>query len=152
MRSIYNLSFGWIGLFLLLAGAYSCSSASMNTGAEDPLPSWNEGESKQSILGFVRDVTDPSSGSYVALPERIAVFDNDGNLWSEQPAYFQLFFAMDRVKEMAADHPEWLTTQPFQSILENDMETFASFGEHGIAGGGYGHTRGTILQKSLRVL
>lgn len=119
-------------MYVLLIVAYSCSSGSANVGPEDPLPSWNEGETKRAIMDFVEDVTNPSCDCFVAVPDRIAVFDNDGNLWSEQPAYFQLFFAIDRVKEMAVDHPEWKTQQPFQSILEDDLETFASFGEHGI--------------------
>jgi len=98
----------------------------------DPLPSWNPGNTKEAILDFVQDVSNEQSQNFVPVEDRIAVFDNDGNLWSEQPAYFQLFFAIDRVKELAPEHPEWLTTQPFQSILEDDLETFASFGEHGI--------------------
>ena len=74
--------------------------------AADPLPSWNEGPAKKSILEFVAAVTDKNSKDYVAPAERIATFDNDGTLWSEKPLYFQLLFAMDRVKEVAADHPE----------------------------------------------
>jgi hypothetical protein len=69
---------------------------------------------------------------FVPVSERIAVFDNDGTLWSEQPMYFQLFFAIDRVKAMAADHPEWKDKQPFKALLENDMKTFMSYGEHGL--------------------
>jgi phosphoserine phosphatase len=98
----------------------------------DPLPSWIKGSAKQAILDFVQDVTNPTCDCFVAVPDRIAVFDNDGNLWSEQPAYFQLYFAWDRVREMAPLHPEWSTQQPFQSILEDDLETFMSFGEFGI--------------------
>ncbi len=119
---------------------------------DDPLPSWNEGKTKRAITDFVEDVTNPTCDCFVAVPDRIAVFDNDGNLWSEQPAYFQFFFAIDRVKEMAADHPEWLTTQPFQSILENDLETFAGFGEHGILEVRDGHAMQEILPRSLKVL
>ncbi|MFO7668748.1 MAG: HAD family hydrolase [Bacteroidales bacterium] len=118
-------------LVLMFAG-FSCSSGPMNTGPEDILPSWNDGLTKQAIMDFVQDVTNPDGDYFVEIPDRIAVFDNDGNLWSEQPNYFQFGFAMDRVKAMAADHPRWRTTQPFQSILENDLETFAGFGEHGI--------------------
>ena len=111
----------------------SCTNSSQKEVVEtDPLPSWNQGGTKDAILKFIEDVTNDQSPDFVPIPERIAVFDNDGNLWSEQPAYFQLFFAIDRVKELAPRHPEWLTTQPFQSILEDDLETFASFGEHGI--------------------
>ena len=73
----------------------------------DPLPSWNEGPAKARIVGFVQAVTDKGSKDYVAPVDRIAVFDNDGTLWSEQPAYFQLLFAIDRVKALATKHPEW---------------------------------------------
>ena len=98
----------------------------------DSLPSWNDGPSKNAITAFVRAVTDKSSPDYVQPSERIAVFDNDGTLWSEQPIYFQLFFAMDRVKELAADHPEWQNQQPFQAVLEGDMKTLAASGEKGL--------------------
>ncbi len=100
--------------------------------AANPLPSWNDGTSKQDIINFVTAVTDKSSSDYIDPRERIAVFDNDGTLWSEQPAYFQLFFTMDRIKDMAADHPEWKTTQPFQAVLEGDMKAVAASGEKGI--------------------
>jgi phosphoglycolate phosphatase-like HAD superfamily hydrolase len=97
----------------------------------DPLPSWNEGNTKTAILEYVATVT-REGDNFIPISERIAVFDNDGNLWSEQPAYFQLFFAMDRVKTLAPEHPEWKTTQPYQSVLEDDMATLASFGMKGI--------------------
>ncbi|MBL4903246.1 MAG: haloacid dehalogenase-like hydrolase [Desulfocapsa sp.] len=111
-------------LFFLL------TTAAMAT--TDPLPSWNDGVSKSAITSFVQAVTDKSSSDYVQPSERIAVFDNDGTLWSEQPAYFQLYFAMDRVKEMAADHPEWKNQQPFQAVLEGDMKALAASGEKGL--------------------
>lgn len=98
----------------------------------DPLPSWNDGEVKSDIMKFIEAVTTSSSADFVAIPDRIAVFDNDGTLWSEQPAYFQLLFAIDRIKAMAPDHPEWKSQQPFQAVLEGDMETVASSGMHGI--------------------
>jgi phosphoglycolate phosphatase-like HAD superfamily hydrolase len=98
----------------------------------DPLPSWNHGDAKQSIFDFVIRVTDPASSDFVPEAERIAVFDNDGTLWAEQPAYFQLIFAMDRVMALAPEHPEWKTTQPFQAVLEGDMEALAASGEHGL--------------------
>jgi hypothetical protein len=101
-------------------------------GTMDPLPSWNEGATKQAILDYVTSVTTEGSANFIPVSERIATFDNDGNLWSEQPAYFQLFFAIDRIKALAPEHPEWKTTQPYQSVLENDMKTLMSFGEHGL--------------------
>ncbi|SIO04471.1 HAD family hydrolase [Algoriphagus halophilus] len=96
------------------------------------LVSWNEGPTKQAIIDYVMDVTNPSSSNFIPVEDRIATFDNDGNLWSEQPAYFQLFFAIDRVKALASEHPEWSTQQPFKSVLENDMKTLSTFGEHGL--------------------
>jgi phosphoglycolate phosphatase-like HAD superfamily hydrolase len=98
----------------------------------DPLASWNDGENKSAIMGFVSRVTDPAGPDFVPEAERIAVFDNDGCLWSEQPMYFQLFFAIDRVKAMAFEHPEWATTQPFQAVLENDLDALLGSGEHGL--------------------
>jgi phosphoserine phosphatase len=95
----------------------------------DPLSSWNEGVSKQSILNYVTATTDPKSPDFIPEVDRIAVFDNDGTLWSEQPAYFQLLFALDRVKALAPQHPEWKTTQPFQAVLEDDMKTLLSSGQ-----------------------
>ena len=98
----------------------------------DPLQSWNEGATKQAIIAYVNDVTTEGSENFIPVSERIATFDNDGNLWSEKPAYFQLFFAMDRIKVLAPEHPEWKTTQPYQAVLENDMKTLMSYGEHGL--------------------
>jgi hypothetical protein len=121
-----------IAFILLIAIIASCSQKLTNKEALDPLPSWSEGETKASIISFVEEVTDDQSNNYVAVPDRVAVFDNDGNLWSEKPIYFQLFFAIDMVKALAEEHPEWETLQPFKSVLENDLETLAAFGEHGI--------------------
>jgi phosphoserine phosphatase len=98
----------------------------------DPLPSWRPGPAKSRIVAFVKKVTDDASPHYVPVSRRIAVFDNDGTLWSEQPAYFQLLFAVDRVKAMAPRHPEWATTQPFKAALEGDMKALAAAGEKGL--------------------
>jgi len=98
----------------------------------DPLPSWNDGAAKARILEFVRAVTVAGTPTFVPPAERIAVFDNDGTLWSEQPAYFQLLFALDRVKALASNHPEWKTKQPFKAALEGDMKALAASGEHGL--------------------
>lgn len=118
-------------IFLATLGCTS-TTTELNETVEDPLPSWNQGSTREAILDFIQAVTDEQGPDFIPVADRVAVFDNDGNLWSEQPAYFQLFFAIDRVKALAAEHPEWQDTQPFQSILEDDLETFASFGEHGI--------------------
>ncbi len=105
---------------------------SVEVSAIDPLPSWNDTSTKKEIIAYVDAVTDKNNPNFIPIADRIGTFDNDGNLWSEQPAYFQLFFAIDRVKAMAADHPEWKNEQPFKAVLENDMEELAKQGEHGL--------------------
>jgi len=102
------------------------------THAQDTLASWNDGTSKKNIITYVTSVTDPKSADFIPEVDRIAVFDNDGTLWSEQPAYFQLFFAMDRVKALASEHPEWKTTQPFKAVLEDDMNALMAGGTKGL--------------------
>ncbi len=106
--------------------------AATNAWATDPLPSWNEGKSKQAILQFVADVTTEGGPHYVAPAERIATFDNDGTLWVEYPMYTQAMFAFDRVKELAPKHPEWKTAQPFKALLEGDMKTVGASGIKGL--------------------
>jgi len=102
--------------------------------ATDPLPSWNEGATKKAIVDFVARVTETGSPGFVPVPERIATFDNDGTLWSEKPVPFQLLFAFDQVKAMAAKHPEWTTREPFASVLKGDMAGVAAAGEKGVLG------------------
>ena len=97
--------------------------------AADPLPSWNDGAAKQSILRFVAKVTREGSPDFVPPAERIAVFDNDGTLWAEQPMYFQFLFVLDRIKELAPRHPEWKTQEPFASLLKGDMKAVLAGGE-----------------------
>ncbi len=103
-----------------------------NSVSPDPLPSWNEGDTKNAIIDFVNRVTVDGSPDFVPVANRIATFDNDGNLWSEQPLYFQLSFALDRVKELASDHPEWKQKQPFKGVLEEDMNAVLASGTHGL--------------------
>jgi hypothetical protein len=91
-------------------------------GTGDPLPSWNDGQAKQSIVAFVARVTKADSPDFVPPAERIAVFDYDGTLWSEQPMYFQVLFALDRVKALAPRHPEWKDEEPFASLLKGDVK------------------------------
>ena len=98
----------------------------------DPLPSWNDGPVKRAILDFVPRVTTAGGADFVPVPERIATFDNDGTLWTEQPNYFQIIFAMDRVKAKAAQHPEWRTTEPFRYVLADDRAALAAIGEKGM--------------------
>jgi phosphoglycolate phosphatase-like HAD superfamily hydrolase len=99
---------------------------------QNTLPSWNDGPSKQAIMDFVTRTTTQGSADFVEPAERIAVFDNDGTLWAEQPAYFQLLFAIDRVKAMAKDHPEWQDQQPFKSAISGDMEALLASGKEGL--------------------
>ncbi|MFY3329370.1 HAD family hydrolase [Achromobacter xylosoxidans] len=96
------------------------------------LPSWNDGPSRRAIVDFVRTVTTPGGAGYVAEADRIAVFDNDGTLWSEQPAYFELLFSLDRVKEMAPSHPQWRREQPYQAALAGDHAALAASGTEGL--------------------
>lgn len=93
------------------------------------LPSWNDGAARSRLVEFVERVTDPGDPDYVPPAERIAVFDNDGTLWAEQPAYFQLFFALDRVKALAPQHPQWKTEEPFAALLRGDLGAALAGGE-----------------------
>jgi hypothetical protein len=100
--------------------------------AQDLLPSWNDGLAKKTIVEFVGKVTKEGGPDFVSPGERVAVFDNDGTLWSEKPVYFQLLFAIDRVKVLAPKHPEWKTNQPFKAVLEHDMKALEASGEKGL--------------------
>jgi hypothetical protein len=100
--------------------------------AADPLPSWNAGAAKQAITAFVARVTTPGGEGFVPPAQRIAVFDNDGTLWAEQPAYVQILFAIDRVKALAGEHPEWKTKLPFRAALAGDLPALAASGERGL--------------------
>ncbi|MFC6631937.1 HAD family hydrolase [Microbulbifer taiwanensis] len=102
-----------LGLMLSFLGFSVVSAA-------DPLPSWNDGKTKQSVIAFVEKVTKEGSPEFVPADRRIATFDNDGTLWAEQPLYFQLIYAIDKVKEMAPQHPEWKKKEPFASIIRGD--------------------------------
>jgi phosphoglycolate phosphatase-like HAD superfamily hydrolase len=102
------------------------------TQAADTLPSWNDGTAKQSIVDFVARVTKAGSPDFVPESQRIATFDNDGTLWAEQPMYFQVVFALDRVKALAPQHPEWQTTEPFASLLKGDLHAAFAGGERSI--------------------
>ena len=104
----------------------SCAPATES----DALPSWNESAAKANILAFVQQVTDSTNAGFVPIAERVAVFDNDGTLWAEQPMYFQLAFAMDRARAMAPEHPEWTTTPPFSAILSDDPAALAGLTTH----------------------
>ena len=117
-----------LSLYILLVSS-NIIHAQSNQKNIDPLPSWNEGVSKKSITDFVTKTTQDGNKEFIPVTDRIACFDNDGTLWTEQPMYFQLAFAIDRIKAMAPEHPEWKTTQPFQALLEGDMKTVMAGGE-----------------------
>jgi hypothetical protein len=113
---------GWLVTWWLLPGAL----------AAEPLPSWRDGAARRAIVSFVERVTRPGGPDFVAPAERIAVFDNDGTLWSEQPMYVQLAFALDRVKALVPQHPEWNAKEPFRSALAGDLAGLAKSGEKGL--------------------
>ena len=128
-----------IPLFALVVMA--CNTPSQNADSNlistvesitDPLPSWNEGANKEAIIQYVKTVTDKNSKDYIAPSDLIATFDNDGTLWSEQPLYFQLFFAIDRITELAPEHPEWESEEPFSSVLKGDLNGALAGGEESI--------------------
>jgi hypothetical protein len=104
-------------------------SATAEAAAGDPLPSWNDTETRRAIVAFVDRVTKPGSPDFVPEAERVATFDNDGTLWAEQPMYFQFLFALDRVKILAPSHPEWTDKEPFASLLKGDMRRALAGGE-----------------------
>jgi phosphoglycolate phosphatase-like HAD superfamily hydrolase len=116
----------------ILAGLLMFAAQPIAAQSSDPLPSWNNGASKQAIRAFVRKVVRTGSADYVPPARRIATFDNDGTLWGEQPFYFQFLFAVDRVKAMAPQRPEWKDKEPFASVLRGDLKTALAGGEHAI--------------------
>ncbi|MDC7785954.1 HAD family hydrolase [Rhodoplanes sp. TEM] len=115
------------GVALLAALSLGCALAQA-----DPLPSWTDGTAKAAIVDFVARATTPGSADHVAPAERVAVFDNDGTLWAEKPVYFQFMFAIDRVRALAAQNPEWKVKQPFKAAIEGDVDTLAASGEKGL--------------------
>lgn len=121
---------GLVPALLQQASAQADPSTPLGTG---PLPSWNDGAAKKSILEFVAKVTKKRGPEFVPPMERIAVFDNDGTLWAEQPFYFQGLFVFDRVRALAPQHPEWKDKQPFKAAIENDMKTLSAAGLPGLS-------------------
>jgi hypothetical protein len=117
---------------VLALGLFGGAVVDVRAAGPDPLPSWNDGPTKQSILDFVAAVTKEGGPDYVAPAERVATFDNDGTLWIEQPIYTQFAFAIDRVKATSNQHPEWKTQKPFASILKGDLKGLAASGEKGM--------------------
>jgi hypothetical protein len=119
-------------LGLTVAFMWALTFTANNAHAADPLASWNDGKAKESIIAFVEKVASKGSADFVPASERIATFDNDGCLWAEQPMYFQAFFVFDRIKELAPQHPEWKTKEPFASVLKGDVTTALAGGEHAL--------------------
>ena len=143
MRITKNVTLLFASLMIVSAIIGSCSAPTVRTNASSSaapvsvkaasaLPSWAEGPTKSAIIQFVQDVTKQGGPHYVRPEERIATFDNDGTLWVEYPMYTQVLFAFDRVKELAPQHPEWKTTQPFKALLEGDMKTVGASGMKGL--------------------
>jgi phosphoserine phosphatase len=136
MKTTRRLYFPVIALLVALAFAAITARAALSAEAlakaGDPLPSWNNGPTKQSVLAFVEKVTKPGSPDFVPVPGRIAVFDNDGTLWCEKPLPVQLYFVLDRVKALAPQHPDWQTNEPFASILKGDVKAALAGGERGL--------------------
>ena len=129
MKCMIKLPILALIVFLAIGFSFTKLQKEELINAKDPLPSWNDGASKKSIIDFVTKTTKSGGADFVPVADRIACFDNDGTLWSEQPMYFQLAFSIDRIKAMAPQHPEWKTTQPFQALLEGDIKTALSGGE-----------------------
>ncbi len=123
----YILLVSWLFSMLII---FSC--AEQIDQAEDPLPSWNDGKTKTSIVDFVNEVTNEESKNFIAVPDRIATFDNDGNLWSEQPHYFQLQFAMDRIKTLSTAHPDWQEDSLMVAVMAGDIEKILAAGQKGL--------------------
>jgi phosphoserine phosphatase len=116
-----------------IAAAFGVLASGQATAqSRDPLPSWSDAPSKQSVLTFVADVTRDGSPTFVDPSERIAVFDNDGTLWAEHPMYFQLAFVLDRIAALARSHPEWRTTEPYASVLKGDLKGVLAGGERAV--------------------
>jgi hypothetical protein len=116
-------------LSLHLAAALLAGAAGLHA---DPLPSWNDTAPKKDIVTFVEKVTKEGSADFVPVPERIAVFDNDGTLWSEQPLYFQALYIFDRIKRLAPQHPEWKDEEPFAAVLRGDLKAALAGGERAL--------------------
>ncbi len=130
IKKNYLMLVSVIGLFLLSScGVHSHTGTRV---VRNSLPSWNEGETRKSIIDFVERVTTAGNPGYVPVEERVAVFDNDGTLWSEQPMYVPLVFVVDRIRELASAHPEWKTSQPYQRVLDDGVSGISSLGEQGI--------------------
>jgi phosphoglycolate phosphatase-like HAD superfamily hydrolase len=135
-RQNFHLRINFLACLVLLLIVVGCQNQNPTPPAQqiakDPLPSWNDTAPKKNIIAFVERVTKEGSPDFVPAADRIATFDNDGTLWVEAPIYTQVVFSFDRVKQMAPQHPEWKTKQPFKGILESDMKAVMATGEKGL--------------------
>ena len=122
----------WLAAVAAAVMLAACAPMPKAPASSDPLPSWNEGANKQRIVEFVKAVTTEGGKDYVAPQDRIAVFDNDGTLWLEYPMYTQLRFVFDRIRQLAPQHPEWKTREPYKSLLAGDMKGVMASGEKGL--------------------
>lgn len=128
-----------VGVIMLLGGfgffknIYADPHIGPQNVTDNELPSWSDGNTRQRILEFVHNATTEGNAGFIPEQDRIAVFDNDGTLWSEQPLYFQFMFVLDRVKELAPQHPDWKTKEPFKSVITGDLKTALASGEKGLA-------------------
>ena len=137
----------WQATALLLAFAWTAAAC-----ADEPLTSWNDGPAKRSILTFVARVTKAGSPDFVPVAERIAVFDNDGTLWAEQPMYFQAYFIFDRIRTLSDQHPEWTTQEPFASVLKGDVKRALAAGEHALIEMAMATHAGTTTEEFDRIV
>ncbi|MEN8193286.1 MAG: HAD family hydrolase [Bacteroidota bacterium] len=135
---------------LILLGFIGCNQN--NNSNKKALQSWNEGKSKSEIIDFVNKITDEQSKDFIKPSNRVAVFDNDGTIWSEKPIYFQFYFAIDRVKELAPKHPEWKKKEPFKSILKNDEQAILKHGLDGVLDVLYATHTGTTVSEFHQIV
>ncbi len=134
-------------------GNTDTTTTTVTANNADPLPSWNDGNVKRSLVDYVTNAAKEGSSGFIPAGDRIAVFDNDGTLWSEQPLYFQLFYSFDKIKQVAPQHPEWKTKEPFKSVLEGNLKGVLSSGEKGlftIMGATFGGMNGDAFDKSVK--
>jgi hypothetical protein len=139
-------------VWMLLALSLGLAFAQAALAGDEPLPSWQDGPAKRSIMDFVGRVTTRGGPEFVHESERIATFDNDGTLWTEQPMYIQMAFVLDRVKALAPQHPDWQQKQPFKAVLEGDLKALAASGEKGLMEVGMATHAGMTTQEFEQIV
>jgi phosphoglycolate phosphatase-like HAD superfamily hydrolase len=147
------LIIAFAGLFISFQQQSKNESHKTETAAKtDPLPSWNDGSTKKSIIDFVTKTTKKGGADFIPVSDRIACFDNDGTLWCEQPQYFQVYFMADRIKALAPLHPEWLQNQPFKAVLEGDLKTALAGGNQAFTEMLYATHAGTTTDEFEKIV